>query len=134
MPLTASVAVTSTAEAPADPATIVIAPNQQLALRAIGTGWDANGALQGVSTEFPVGTKTIFVFFNFLDVPRGTLLRHTWLQDGKAVSFSSITFNKMGRGTEAISWAPKDGFQPGLYEVRVNLGDTPQFVANFLVR
>jgi len=124
----------STAIAPGDPVTIVIAPNQQLALRAIGTGWDASGALQGVSTEFEVGTQTIYVFFNYLDVPRGTLLRHTWLQDGKTVSFSSETFSELGRGTQAISWAPKGGFQPGLYEVRVDLGSMPQFVANFLVR
>jgi hypothetical protein len=108
--------------------------SQALALRAIGTGWGKAGELQGVATEFTTGTKTITVFFNFQNVPKGSLLRHTWLRDGKTLSFSSATFSKPGKGTEAISWSPRDGFAPGLYEVRVALGSAQQFVANFLVR
>jgi hypothetical protein len=110
------------------------APFQQLALRAIGTGWGSNGELDGVSTEFAVGTRAIFVFFTFQQVPRGSQLRHIWLKDGKSLSFASTTFNKTGKGTDAVSWSPKGGFQVGLYEVRISLGNTQQFVANFLVR
>jgi hypothetical protein len=108
--------------------------SQALALRAIGTGWGKAGELQGVATEFTTGTKTIIVFFNFQNVPKGSLLRHSWLRDGKTLSFSSATFSKPGKGTEAISWSPRGGFAPGLYEVRVALGSAQQFVANFLVR
>ena len=108
--------------------------SQALALRAIGTGWGKSGELQGVATEFATGTKTITVFYNFQDVTKGSLLRHTWLKDGKTLSFSSVTFSKPGKGTDGISWSPRGGFVPGLYEVRVALGSTQQFVANFLVR
>ena len=108
--------------------------SQALALRAIGIGWGKSGELQGVANEFTTGTKTITVFFNFQDVPKGTLLRHSWLKNGKTLSFSSATFTKPGKGTDAISWSPKSGFEPGLYEVRVALGNAQQFVANFLVR
>jgi hypothetical protein len=108
--------------------------SQALALRAIGTGWSKSGELQGVATEFEIGTKTITVFFNFQNVPKGSLLRHSWLKDGKTLSFSSATFTKPGRGTDALSWTPRGGFAAGLYEVRVSLGNVQQFVANFLVR
>ncbi len=108
--------------------------SQALALRAIGTSWGKSGELQGVANEFATGTKMITVFYNFQNVPKGSLLRHSWLKDGKTLSFSSVTFTKPGKGTEAISWSPRGGFAPGLYEVRVALGSTQQFVANFLVR
>jgi hypothetical protein len=126
---TAAVANTTDAGTPFSPSA-----SQALALRAIGTGWGKSGELQGVANEFVTGIKTITVFYNFQNVPKGSLLRHSWLKDGKTLSFSSVTFIKPGKGTEAISWSPRGGFAPGLYEVRVALGSTQQFVANFLVR
>jgi len=131
-----SAAATPTASANATDGGTPFSPSasQALALRAIGTGWGKNGELQGVATEFATGIKTVTVFYNFQNVPKGSLLRHSWLKDGKMLSFSSVTFTKPGKGTDAIAWSPRGGFAPGLYEVRVALGSTQQFVANFLVR
>ena len=42
--------------------------------------------------------------------------------------------DRFGSGVASISWTPDGGFEPGLYEVRVLLGNVPQFVANFEVR
>jgi hypothetical protein len=39
-----------------------------------------------------------------------------------------------GKGIDYVSWSPENGFQPGLYEVRILLGNTKQFSANFLVQ
>lgn len=112
----------------------VIASGKPLTLRAVSSEIDGGNAPIKPSTQFVSGTQTIYVVFDFQDIPRGTVLRHTWLRNGVSVSFSSAPFTKTGLGTDSISWTPKGGFDPGLYEVRVALANTLQFTANFLVK
>lgn len=109
-------------------------PDRRLVLSAIASGIDANGAPIGTGTTFTRGVETIYVFFNFRDVPPSALLRHAWFRDGGSVFFRSKRLTRNGQGTDYVSWSPPGGFQPGLYEVRITLGGVPQFVANFEVR
>jgi hypothetical protein len=108
--------------------------NQRLTLADIASGIDANGAPIGSATEFSKGMPSIYVFFDYRDVPPGALLRHTWLRDGRSVYFRNERFRRVGEGPASIFWKPPSGFAPGLYEVRVALGGVPQFVANFEVK
>ncbi|BCX05673.1 MAG: hypothetical protein KatS3mg053_3611 [Candidatus Roseilinea sp.] len=109
-------------------------PDRRLVLNAIASGIDANGAPIGAGTTFTRGIETIYIFFDFRDVPPSALLRHSWFRDGGSVFFRSKRLTKNGQGTDYVSWSPPGGFQPGLYEVRIALGGVPQFVANFEVR
>lgn len=111
-----------------------IPPDKRLALNVIASGMDANGAPIGVGTTFTRGVETIYIFFDFRDVPPSALLRHSWFRDGGSVFFRSKRLAKNGQGIDHVSWSPPGGFQPGLYEVRIALGGVPQFVANFEVR
>ena len=117
---------------PADPAQAP--PDKRLTLSAIASGVDAGGAPMGVSTTFDRGVETIYIFFDFQDVPPSALVRHSWFRDGGSVFFRSDQLAQNGRGTDYVSWSPPGGFQPGLYEVRIALGGVLQFVANFEVR
>lgn len=112
----------------------VLASDKPLALRSVSS--NSSGAGQPISNtaEFVNGTATVYVLFDYHDIPRGTVLRHTWLRNGTSVSFSSAPFSKPGQGTDNVSWTPKGGFTPGVYEVRVALANTLQFTANFLVK
>ncbi|MCS7055335.1 MAG: hypothetical protein NZM18_04075 [Thermoflexales bacterium] len=111
-----------------------VLPGQRLALNAIASGIDANGAPIGAGTTFTRGVETIYIFFDFWDVPPSALLRHSWFRNGGSVFFRSKRLTTNGQGTDYVSWSPPDGFAPGLYEVRITLGGVPQFVANFEVR
>ncbi|MCL6512179.1 MAG: hypothetical protein K6U78_16025 [Anaerolineae bacterium] len=119
---------------PAPAGAAQVPPNKRLVLNAIASGVDANGAPMGMSTTFDRGVETIYVFFDFQDVPPSALLRHSWFRDGGSVFFRSKRLAQNGRGTDYVSWSPPGGFQPGLYEVRISLGGVLQFVANFEVR
>ncbi len=133
--VTSPTAAPTNSVATAQPVVItVIASGKPLTLRAVSSEIDGSSAPINPSTQFVSGTQTIYVVFDFQDIPRGTVLRHTWLRNGVSVSFSSAPFNKSGLGTDSISWTPKGGFDPGLYEVRVALANTLQFTANFLVK
>jgi hypothetical protein len=119
---------------PAPAGAAQVPPDKRLVLNAIASGVDANGAPMGMSTTFDRGVETIYVFFDFQDVPPSALLRHSWFRDGGSVFFRSKRLAQNGRGTDYVSWSPPGGFQPGLYEVRISLGGVLQFVANFEVR
>jgi len=110
------------------------APDERLALLAVASGVGADGAPVGATTSFSKETNAIYIFFSYQNVPPSALLRHAWFRDGGSVFFGSKRLPANGRGSDYISWSPPDGFQPGLYEVRVSLGGVLQFVANFEVQ
>jgi hypothetical protein len=107
---------------------------QRLTLRAIGTGVDANGNPAGGDTRFPARTRAIFIFFEYNNVPPSAPVKHTWFYNGASAYFRQDVLNRNGVGMASVAWTPEGGFEPGLYEVRVLLGNVPQFVANFEIR
>jgi hypothetical protein len=111
-----------------------VAPNKRLVLNAIATGIDESGLPLSAGTEFTRGVKTIYVFFDYRDVPPSALLRQSWFRNGGSVNFRSERFGLTGNGLSYVSWSPRNGFRTGLYEVRLALGGVPQFVANFEVK
>jgi hypothetical protein len=116
------------------PATPLQPGAQRLSLRAVASGIDANGLPDSEGTRFPARTQEVYIFFDFQNVPPSALVRHTWFHNSGSVYFRSDALNRNGSGVAALSWAPDGGFEPGLYEVRVLLGNVPQFVANFEIR
>jgi hypothetical protein len=110
------------------------ASGKYLALHAISSAIDAGGQPISPSVEFTKGVSTIYVFYDYNSAPQGALMRETWFLNGGSVHFDSGSWSRVGQGTTYISWSPSQGFEAGLYEVRVFLGDTRQFSANFEVR
>ncbi|MCS7059540.1 MAG: hypothetical protein RMN25_00075 [Anaerolineae bacterium] len=107
---------------------------KHLMLRAIAGGADASGLPINPSSEFQAGIPSIYIFFDFQNVPVGQRLRHNWFRNGGSVFFESFPWERSGSGNAFIEWAPARGFDVGLYEVRVFLEDELQFVANFEVK
>ena len=122
------------AQTVAPSSTPVPKPNDKLlTLRAISSRVNANGQPISSTAEFTAGVAIVYIFFDYRSVPAGALMRQTWLHDGSSVHFDSAPWTLSGSGTASASWSPKNGFQKGLYEVRVSLGDVKQFTANFMV-
>lgn len=110
------------------------AGNKYFVLRAIAGGVDPSGLPVNPSLQFDAGVPSIYVFFDFQNVPAGRRLRHNWFRDGGSVYFESLPWERSGSGNAAIDWSPPNGFDAGVYEVRVFLDDQLQFVANFEVK
>jgi hypothetical protein len=110
-----------------------ITNDKYLSLHAISNAIDAQGQPISATAEFTRGVPTVYIFFDYNDAPQGALVHQTWFLNGGSVHFDSTTWNRAGDGTTYISWSPARGFDSGLYEVRVLLGDTRQFSANFMV-
>ncbi|MCL4506572.1 MAG: hypothetical protein M1434_06275 [Chloroflexi bacterium] len=128
-PVTTPIQLITTAE----PAATEIS-GRHLKLSAISSAISSSGQPISPTTEFSKGVSSIYVFYQYRDAIQGTLIRETWLRDGGSVYFDSSTWSHPGSGSTYIWWSPKNGFDPGLYEVRVVLGDIKQFSANFVVR
>jgi hypothetical protein len=108
--------------------------DKHFVFRAIASGIDASGLPVNPSLQFEAGTPSIYIFFDFQNVPEGRRLRHNWFRDGGSVYFESMPWERSGSGNAAIDWSPPKGFDAGVYEVRVFLDDQLQFVANFEVK
>jgi hypothetical protein len=118
------------------PTPVVTAPvavDRLLTLRAISNAVGAGGQPISSTAEFTKGVATVYVFFDYREVPHGALLRQTWLHNGNSLHADTATFTLSGSGATSVSWSPVDGFQQGLYEVRIFLGGIKQFSANFMV-
>ena len=129
-----SVTLTAAPEPTRAPTISPARAEQRLQLHAVASGITAAGEPRDSNTRFPSRTKTIHVFFAYHDVPPSASIRHTWFHNGGSAYFGNDMLDKIGAGVASISWTPSGGFEPGLYEVRVLLGNVPQFVANFEVR
>lgn len=103
-------------------------------LNTIASGVDENGAPIGAGTTFTRGVPSVYIFFDYQDAPPSALLRHTWFRNGGSVYFRSERLKESGSGTGHVVFAPQGGLRAGLYEVRLQLGGVPQFVANFEVK
>jgi hypothetical protein len=109
--------------------------NKRLTFHAIAKGITDAGMPSEAASRFSTRTGTIYVFYNYHDVPPRAMIRHTWFHNGGSAHFENIEFDgKFGEGVGAVAWSPDGGFEPGLYEVRIVLGNVPQFVANFEIR
>jgi hypothetical protein len=108
--------------------------DKRLALRAICSQVDSGSAPLSPTTEFTRGVPTVYVFFDYHDVVSGTLVRHAWYKDGNSLHVDDAPWERIGAGSTYVSWSPGGGFEPGLYEVRVLLGNVKQFSANFMVK
>jgi hypothetical protein len=109
--------------------------NKRLTFHAIANAITSNGGPRDSASRFSARTNTIYVFYNYHDVPPRATVRHTWFHNGGSVYFENVEFDgKLGEGVGAVAWTPSGGFEPGLYEVRIVLGNVPQFVANFEIR
>jgi hypothetical protein len=106
----------------------------RLVLYAISDAISAGGLPISPTTEFTRAISTIYIFYEYAGPPQGVLINQTWLRDGSRVYYDSSTLSHSGSGYSYLQWSPKNGFIPGLYEVRVMLADVKQFSANFMVR
>lgn len=131
-PITATTTITITSTPLT--ATTTITAHKVLKFRAVGTGVGPGGTILGTGSEFERGLPKIVVFFDFKDVPPKATVQHRWFHEGNRVHSENMIWQTSGNGIASMSWAPNTGLIAGLYEVHVFVNDTPQFVANFLVR
>ncbi|MCS7324028.1 MAG: hypothetical protein RMJ86_03065 [Anaerolineae bacterium] len=108
-------------------------PERRLQLVGLAEALDERGLPLNPSTRFISGTRSIFIVFEYRNVPPNALLRHTWFHNGNSVHFDSTQLPLAATGIGHITWAPEGGFAPGTYEVHVVIGNVLQFIANFEV-
>ena len=109
------------------------APMHKLVLRAISAVITSSGQPISPTTEFTQGVKSIYVSYDYADIQQSAVIHQVWLRDGNSVYYDSSTWSRTGTGSGYLTWSPKNGFEPGLYEVRITVGDVKQFSANFMV-
>jgi hypothetical protein len=119
---------------PTEKPTVTDSSAHKLVLRAISQAITANGLPISPTTEFTKGVTSIYVIYDYVGIQQSAVIRQVWLRDGNSVYYDSSTWSRTGTGSGYLTWSPMNGFDPGLYEVRITLGDLKQFSANFMVQ
>ena len=74
------------------------------------------------------------MFFDYTALPADIQIQHVWMRNGQLPTVQRTIWPKAGDGLGYLSFQPLNGYELGLWEVRVFLEDKPQFVANFVVK
>lgn len=105
-----------------------------LALRVISPRITESGEPLGAATEFTQATKTIYIFYEYKNLPPAQTLTHEWLRGGALQYRASELLKFSGDGIAYVAWVSPQNIPGGLYEVRFTLNNKRMFVANFSAR
>ncbi len=97
----------------------------------------ANGEATGTAvTNVPTGTKTIYAYFTYKNMPKsGVTWSYSWTLNGADLAGASKDNQKWtrdGSGAFYVKLSDDKGLKPGLYELTVDVADAEQ-VAGFVV-
>ena len=85
---------------------------------------------------FPAGTKTVWVYFTYINMKNGDAWGRKWLRDGAVLLEKNETWDKGATGWQAYSWSNNDGLplSSGNYEFILYLGSKEVQRAAFTIR
>jgi S1-C subfamily serine protease len=88
------------------------------------------------SNTFPSGTRTIWVYFTYLNMKNGDTWSRKWLHDGTVLLEKNETWTKGATGWQAFSYGTTDGspLVAGTYEFVLYLGSKEVQRAAFTIR
>ncbi len=100
---------------------------------------DAEGHLQGRGTQFPAGDYWVYLTFAYEGMRDGVVTTFAWYKDGAPFERCSDTWlwgmvegRRWGvRGQRLYGCGPREGWEPGHYEVRVFIETRLQGIAQF---
>jgi len=102
---------------------------------------DAAGHLQSRGTQFPPGDYWVYLAFAYEGMQDGVMTTFAWYKDGEPFERCSDTWlwgtvegRRWGdRGQRLYGCGPRDGWEPGRYEVHVFIETRLQGIAQFVV-
>jgi len=104
---------------------------------------ESNGAPVDPGTEFPPGDHRVYFFFDYQEMESGVTWTYRWCQDGACgdgltcswgIPAGECPWVSTTSGTTHLFFKPINGYEPGLYEVRVWIEDRIQVVESFVIR
>jgi hypothetical protein len=88
------------------------------------------------TNTFPAGTKTVWVYFTYINMKNGDAWGRKWLRDGVVLLEKNETWDKGATGWKAYSYVTNDGspLSSGNYEFILYLGSKEVQRAAFTIR
>jgi len=120
---------------PAPPATSVpTAGRPQFRAIVLARDVSADKAPVGAGNEFAIGSRRVYAFFSYSDVPAGAAWSYAWLSESGEMAREAATWVWGSAGQAYIFFGPAGGYEAGDYRVRLYMGDEFQAEATFTIR
>lgn len=104
---------------------------------------ERNGAPVDPGVEFAPGDHRVYIFFEYEGMARGVTWTYRWCKDGECTDGLTCLWGirqgecpvvSTASGSTYLFFKPINGYQPGLYEVRIWIEDRLQVAAPFVIR
>jgi hypothetical protein len=113
---------------------ITPSPDARFGPITLAAGIDDNKQPVDAGTVFPVGTERIYAFFEFENMVRNTPWTQAWYWNGREVGSEIILWQYNTQGSSWVFFGPQGGYEAGVWEVRLYIGQILQARASFETR
>jgi hypothetical protein len=95
----------------------------------------ADGQADKIGDSFAPGSQPIYLFFDYRNIPEGTNWSHRWRWGDTELDIHQETWpdNYSAIGTAWVYYSPTGGFQPGPYQVSLEIDGKMVATATFVV-
>jgi hypothetical protein len=108
-------------------------PDAQIKITALDDQMSATLTPVNPRVLFDAGVKRIYLFVEFKGMAQGVLWKRALYRDGELIDSSSYLWGLETEGETYFFFGNDNGFEPGTYEIRVFIGDTPTSTMSFIV-
>ncbi len=91
---------------------------------------------ESIGTSFPPGTQPVYLFFDYNDIKPGTTWAHRWIwADTQLEAYEDVwSEGYNSSGTAWVYYNPSGGYQPGPYQVTLEVNGQVVATATFVIQ
>ncbi len=100
----------------------------------LAAGIDDDKQPLDIGSIFPVGTQRVYAFFEFHNMAPGTPWTQAWYWNRREAGSETTLWEYSSQGHSWIFFGPRLGYEAGVWEVRLYIGQLLQAQASFEVK
>ncbi len=116
------------------PSAVPAGPEARITIITLAAGRDEEGQPVDPGTRFPPGRHRVYLFVTYSGMRDGLAWTFAVYHDGELVASDTRLWEWGPEGNASLYYTPPDGYQTGIYEMRVFIEERLQGVAQFEVQ
>lgn len=115
------------------PSAVPAGEDARIAIITLAAGRDDSDQPVGPGTEFPPGDHSVYLFVSYEGMVNGVAWTFAIYHEGEFLDATTQLWEWGEQGTTYFYYKPPEGYEPGVYEMRVFIETRLQGVAQFVI-